>query len=199
MQTRLHLSLRTCDEWVRGVVKHAHPDYKGDKLEAVYGVQSMSLRSYWDGPSRSYFAVVRLADGAAKDAPDSHPFFDKQYEGVDEFVIPPGFVVVERRYFGQSQYITVHVPGEAPLLAEPSSEPLTDDEKLVLIATAGLKSSYAGISDYRAHSLKERGLSMARITAARESLKSKKLLNKAGAITPDGRNAIEGDARRWTF
>jgi hypothetical protein len=181
------------------VVKHAHPDYKGDKLEVVYGVKSMSLRSYWDGPSRSYFAVVRLADGAAKDAPDSHPFFDAKYEGVDDFVIPAGFVVVERRYFGQSQYITVHVPGEAPLLVAPSSEPLTDDEKLVLIATAALKSSYAGISDYRAKELQERGLSMARITAARESLKAKKLLNKAGAITPDGRNAIEGDARRWTF
>ena len=76
----------------------------------------MSLRSYWDGPSRSYFAVVRLADGAAQTAPDSHPFFDRQYEGVDEFVIPTGFVVVERRYFGQNQYITVHVPEEAPLL-----------------------------------------------------------------------------------
>lgn len=197
-QTRLHLSLRTCDEWVRGVVHTAHPDYKGDKLEVVYGVQSMSLRSYWDDGSRSYFAVVRLSDGASQTAPDSHPFFDKGYKGVDEFVIPAGFVVVERRYFGQSQYITVHVPGEAPLLAAPS-EPLTDDEKLVLIATAGLKSSYAGISDYRAKELRERGLSAARIEAARNSLKEKKLLNKAGAITPDGRNAIEGDARRWNF
>ena len=88
MQTRLHLSLRTCDEWVRGMVKHAHPDYRGDKLEVVYGVKQMSLRSYWDGPSRSYFAVVRLADGASQTAPDSHPFFNKRYEGVDEFVIP---------------------------------------------------------------------------------------------------------------
>ena len=40
---------------------------------------------------------------------------------------------------------------------------------------------------------------MARIKAARESLKAKKLLNKAGAITPDGRNAIEGDARTMEF
>ena len=38
MQTRLHLSLRTCDEWVRGVVRTAHPDYHGDKLTVVYGV-----------------------------------------------------------------------------------------------------------------------------------------------------------------
>lgn len=198
MLTRLHLSLRTCDEWVRSVVHAAHPDYKGDKLTVVYGVKRMSLRSYWDGGSRSYFAVARLADGAAKGAPDSHPFFDKQYEGVDEFVIPPGFVVVERRYFGQSQYVTVHVPEDAPLLAAPS-EPLTDDEKLTLIATAALKASYGGVSDCRAKALRERGLSMARIEAARESLKAKKLLNKAGAITPDGRNAIENEPGRWSF
>lgn len=199
MQTRLHLSLRTCDEWVRGVVGGAYPDYRGDKLTVVYGVKSMSLRSYWDEGNRSYFAVVRLADGAVKGAPDSHPFFDKQYNGVDEFVIPAGFVVVERRYAGANQYITVHVPEDAPLLAAPS-EPLTDDEKLVLIATAARKSSYAGISDYRADELKRRyHMSMARITAARESLKAKRLLNKAGAITPDGRNAIENEPGRWSF
>ena len=76
---------------------------------------------------------------------------------------------------------------------------IRDSEKLVLIATAALKASYGGVSDCRAKALQERGLSMARIEAARESLKAKKLLNKAGAITPDGRNAIESDPRRWTF
>ena len=110
-RTVLHLSLRTCDEWVRKLIHETLPDYRGDKLSVVYGVQSMSLRSYWqEGGNRSYFSVVRLSDGAAKGAPDSHPFFDKQYEGVDNFVIPAGFVVVEHRYAGIHQYVTVHFP-----------------------------------------------------------------------------------------
>jgi hypothetical protein len=87
----------------------------------------------------------------------------------------------------------VHPDNATKLLPAPQAE-LTAFEKIVLSATASYKSSYAGMDRYE----------MARRDCrngtpfptrddwalAKQTLINLGLLNKAGAITPAGRNAI---------
>lgn len=64
-------------------------------------------------------------------------------------------------------------------------------EKVVLCATRSYKSSYAGVSDYRyaeAHRMVK--ISKEEWERAKSELISKGLLNKAGAITSKGKNAV---------
>lgn len=76
-------------------------------------------------------------------------------------------------------------------LALPCHVELTVDEKIVLSATRSLKSSYNGLSNYRFHEASQTtGITQARWGAALGSLKARKLLNAAGAITDEGKNAI---------
>lgn len=65
---------------------------------------------------------------------------------------------------------------------------------MVLAATRGLKSSYAGIKNYRFHAAREStGITEPEWNQAKDACMAKGLLNRAGAISDDGRNAIE-----WT-
>lgn len=67
-------------------------------------------------------------------------------------------------------------------------------ESVVLAATRSLKSSYAGIKNYRFYEAHERtGITETEWDSAKAVCIQKGLLNRAGAITDDGRNAIE-----WT-
>jgi len=85
--------------------------------------------------------------------------------------------------------IYVHPSNLAKLLPKPAE--LTRHERTVLGYTARLKSSYGGISNYRFHEAHERtGITLAEWDAAKQSIIGKKLLNKRGAITTQGRNAL---------
>lgn len=183
----MHIDLRQVPE-ARNLLSIAFPDCRVQRAEVRHGVQKMSLRSYWDEGSRSYFEIVRLQDGKALRAPDSHPFFDN-VSGVDEFVIPPGFVVVERRYAFGKEFVTFHSPDSSALLAAPVQE-LSEDEALVVIAAVALKSGY------RDEALRKR-MSPARIEAARASCRERKLLNARNAVTVEGRNAVEKHPLRY--
>jgi len=70
------------------------------------------------------------------------------------------------------------------LLGAAPSEDLDSDEKVVLYCTRAMKSSYNGKSrrDYS-------GLTVDAWEAAKARLIGRGMLNKAGAITPAGRNA----------
>jgi len=65
---------------------------------------------------------------------------------------------------------------------------LSDHEKIVMIATRGLKSSYAGISNYRFHEAnKDTGISSDQWDAAKQNLIGKKYINARGALTTLGK------------
>lgn len=178
------------DDFVKRVVTAAFPQWRGRKVRVEYGVRSMSVRSYWDGGSKSTFAGVNLATLETMPAPSSHPVFDRA-EGVDDVRIPDGYAIVEHVIFrGKDLGMRIHVPGNAPAL--PPGLRLTTDELHVLEATAGYKSSYGGVRDYRAYKCAQNwGMTQARIDAARQSLCAKGLLNSRRAITAEGRNALE--------
>jgi hypothetical protein len=77
-------------------------------------------------------------------------------------------------------------------LALPPAGELLEDEKIVLAAIRSLKSSYAGIPNYRFHCVhKKTGITLERWNEVKESLTKKGYLNKAGAITPNGKNVLE--------
>jgi len=76
----------------------------------------------------------------------------------------------------------------------PQKPALTWAQSVVLAATRGLKSSYAGIPNYRRHAAqREVGITIEEWETAKAECISKGFLNRAGAITDDGRNVIE-----WT-
>ncbi len=179
---------------IDAVCKAAYPDYHGKKIAIVYTDNSLNMASYWSGGSRDYWTLVRLDTMQTVGIPQQSAF-DKQLGGVESFVLPPGIVAVKHCYFcGHDMGLTVYARTDGvKLLPSGDTTPLTSDERAVLSATRGMKSSYASVSDYRKLHLCENGLTSARVDIARATLREKKLLNAANAITVAGKNAIANE------
>ena len=109
------VELRTAPE-VKRLVLAAFPSYR--KLRASISVftGSVNVNSYWDGGSRSEFAIVDLATMQRKSLPTrTHPYFDVAARGmtnaeneivkvdhvgnVELKVLPEGFALVEAGTF----------------------------------------------------------------------------------------------------
>jgi len=117
--------------------------------------------------------------------------------GASECVpIPKNTLVVQHEHFqGHDMGLRVLVrPDEFDTLSLPIKEEVNENEHIVLLATSSLKSSYAGISDYRFHEAnRKHDISREDWNKAVASLQDKGLLNKAKAITTKGRNIVEGE------
>ena len=185
------------DQLVKSVCRKAFPEYTGRKVQIRYNVKSINLQSYWDGGSRSYFAIVRLQDNEILSVPENHPAFSP-INGIDNFTIPEGYVVVENRIFcGRDMGLKLHVSESAPLLESGDNPGLTKNEKIVLYATS-YKSSYAGISNYRYHEARRAtGINSVDYETVKISLINKGLLDKRGAITNSGRNIKDTFGYNW--
>lgn len=175
---------------VQEIARIAFPSYTGKKFKVSTFSGSMRLDSYWDGGSRTYYSIVNMKTKRAKQIPENgSPYSGKPYR-ISK--LPEGFAVVANSIFmGKDSGITVYVNPEniTKMLPAPDETPWT--EKVVLSATRSLKSSYAGIKDYRLReAIRETGITKDEWDKAKESLIQKGMLNKAGAITDKGRNAI---------
>lgn len=171
------------------ICKIAYPDYNGKKFRVSVVGHPFSVSSYWDGGSRNYFTFVNLSTMAVMPIPPQSAY-DPKIQGADAVSLVPGLVCVEHTYFcGKDAGCTVMVhPENAPKYL-PQKVELTEDERIVLDYTGALKPSYAGISNYRFHQAhREKGITIERWNAAKDMLITKRLLNKAGAITQEGRN-----------
>lgn len=195
------IHLKETDETARKIAGASFPDYTGKKFKLqVHDSGTMNLTSYWDGGSRDYFAVLRLEDMKCLPVPQNGTPFDPYGNGIEVPLPGPGFAVIEHSIFcGKDSGITIHVHSSnaAPLL--PKTEDITWAEKVVLSATRSLKSSYAGIKDYRfSEAQKDTGITRADWDTAKTALIEKRLLNAAGAVTVDGKNAI-GNTSLWNL
>lgn len=176
--------------------------YDGKKFRLVTTeTVDVTYNAYWSGGSKSTYTFINLGSMEFKQSPTMHPVFDTRYQGADNVTLIPGIVCVEHSYFcGKDMGLRFFVcPGGLdPRLLPAKVESLTLDEKIVLYATRSCKSSYNGIKDYRFYCAthQNNGITWDRWIAAKASLIERKLLNKAGAITVDGRNAI-GDILHW--
>lgn len=182
---------------IQGICNAAFPGYAGQKFK-LRTAESVDIRSSWDGGSRDYFVFVELSTLRATPQVPAQSAFDRPLAGHPEAtVLPDGIACVEHSIFcGKDMGLTIIVN---PSTMNPSFLPvqveLSRDERIVLAATAGLKSSYAGVKDYRfAESTRETGITRDRWDVAKSSCIGRKFLNAAGAITTEGRNAI-GDQR----
>lgn len=157
----------------------------------------MHLHSYWDGGSRNYWCAVRLTDGATSVVPENGTMFTPAIGECKEL---PADTVLVRYHAGNHEYCEVYVkPENLNRFMLPAAVQLSREEFIVLSATRSLKSSYAGIKNYRFHEANtETGIQPGEWEAAKAGLIVKGLLNKAGAITDAGRNAI-GNTQLYAF
>lgn len=178
------------DETVRKIAGATFPSYKGKKFRISTDVPS-KLESYWSEGSRDYFSFYELSTGKTFDVESNHPLFEAGNPR-DLKILPPGLVVVKHAICcGKDAGITIYAnAGDlTPLL--PSKTELTEHERTVLSYTKSYKSSYAGVSNYRFYEAhRNTGIKLEDWEKAKASLIDRKLLNKAGAITPDGRNSL---------
>jgi hypothetical protein len=175
---------------IQDIARATFPEYKGHKFQLAITDRPMNLASYWEGGSRSYYKVVNLATMQASAAVPAQSAFDKPIAGIEAVPIPEGGAIVEHCIFcGKDMGLRIHIgpSNAAPML--PAKVELTAHEKIVLNAT-GLKSSYAGIKDYRFYDAnRSTGITRTEYDAAKSSLQARGLLDKRGAITVTGSNA----------
>jgi len=183
--TTIYLDPKTMPEIAHKVARVAFPDYAGRKF-SMRVEPTICPQSYWDGGSRTLYRFVRLSDMAVLPVPTLHPAFDGR---LPEVPIPAGVVCVEHHTFRSKDMGLTFVVSQPELLPQATAE-TSLDVGIVLVYTAALKPSYAGKSNYRLYTANdETGITAERWEAAKAECIAAGLLNKAGAITPAGRNA----------
>ncbi len=167
------------------------PSYSGRKFEVRVFQGPQRLDSCWSGGSRDYWALINLATGKMGFVPENGTPFTDQIGELQS--LPLNCVLGCHTIFcGKDLGITLYVhPDNIKCYQIEALDTLTREEKIVLVATRCLKSSYAGISNYRFHEAHEdTGIILEDWNIAKASCQAKGLLNKAGAITESGRNAV---------
>jgi len=157
----------------------------------VHESGGMNLASYWDGGSRDTFMILQLSTMKALVVPQNGSGYDAFGFGIDLPLPAADFAVIESSMVrGENLGITIHIHASNATALLPKSESVSWAEQVVLIATRGLKSSYAGIKDYRfAQANEYLGITRNEWDFAKIALIERKLLNAAGALMVDGRNA----------
>ena len=183
------------DALVRSLVSRAFPAYTGNKFKLAVSDSPINCASYWDGGSRSYFVFANLATGETSSEVPAQSAFARPVAGLDAVSLPDGFVCLEHSIFcGKDSGITIHIRTSNAAKMLPAQVDLTRFENIVLAYTRCLKSSYAGVSNYRYHEAHaQTGITSEEWDATKASLIARGLLNKAGALTVAGRNAAKGD------
>lgn len=186
------------DATVDAICRAAFPNYRGRTVQLRQAESFTLSGTYWDGGTRSSYAAVTLSDvPRAKSLPHFNPpqFGGPRTDPVVE--LDPRSAIVEHVIFcGKDLGLRIYARPEALTPMLPESVELDQNEGFVLTATAHLKAHYAG-KDRFDNSHYERALKLPEMTredweAAKARLIGRKLLNKRGAITNDGRNAVEG-------
>lgn len=174
---------------VPAVLRRACGGYTGRKFKAVAATEVRFSDNAWSGGTKSDYLGLDLATGETFAPPRND--YGTPFTGREPTVqLEPGKAIVEHsRFCGKDTGITFHLHPDnlAKLLAAPDE--VTRDEKIVLVATRSLKSSYGGVKNYRfSEAAAYTGITAERWEAAKTALIGRKLLNAAGAITPAGRN-----------
>lgn len=180
------------DSTMKGIAAACH-GYKGNKYKVSTDIPR-NLNSFWDGGSKTSYAFYSLDRGDVLEVESNHPMFEAN-KPRELKELPKRFLLVAHSIFcGKDMGITIYANQAdlAPMLPKEEND-LTEDELIVLTFTQSFKSSYAGISNYRFHeAARVHKITAARWETAKAELIGKGLLNKAGAITANGRNAVQG-------
>jgi hypothetical protein len=144
----------------------------------------------WSDGYRDSYCVVRF-DGRTASIP-TEPFLQRSELHERDYPLRPGYAVV-RWSQGRYTHVTIIVhPDMVPRFLPNDDAELTRDHLIVLVATRSLKASYGGVKNFRfVEARRDTGITSERWERAKADLIDRKLLNKAGAITNAGRNALE--------
>jgi len=181
------------EDGIKDLANVAFPSYRGRKFKWTVAEEVEMPDTAWSGGSRSTYAGVNLTTRRSATLPNFNP---SEFGGPPTTpVVPvrPGMAIVEHSIFcGKDMGLTFYVhPSDAPRLLPPT-ENLHDNEKIVL-AFSRIKNTYGGQKNVRFLEARRRyGITLDRWNTARESLIAKKMLTKAGALTPEGRNQDTG-------
>lgn len=180
---------------VKAVAKAAFPDYNGKKFRVeVKESVDVTYNAYWSGGTKYTYNFIRLDNLQSFGAlPSQHPIFDKPIINGDSIPLTKGLVCVEHSYFcGKDMGIRIYVhPDNAPKFL-PAPVELSENEKIVLSYVSKYKNSYGGKTNLQFYYANiSNGISQENWNIAKNILIEKKLLNKAGSITNEGRNAIQ--------
>ncbi len=189
MRNTIHLDHK--DE-TTNIARRAFPGYTGRTFKLIVTDQTINTASYWSGGTRSYFVFVSLSDNRVSPEVPAQSAFDKPIPGATEVSIPDGFACVEHCLFcGKDHGLRIYIgPTNAAKLI-PETVDITEDEKTVLKYTINLKNSYGGETNIRfTQAARDTDISADNWELAKSTLISRKMLNKAGAVTVSGRNAI---------
>jgi hypothetical protein len=157
-------------------------------VEAIVTDRVHFYGTNWDEGNRRDYVIVRLAD-LKRHRIEEAPFMERSERHETTYQLPPGFVVVVH-VIGRYEHIEIHTAAANVTRLLPAPVTLTEDEEIVLVATRSLKASYGGVSNYRfSEARRYTDIDLHRWETAKSSLIAKKLLNRAGAITVEGRNA----------
>ena len=152
--------------------------------------------TYWNSGCRNSFVAVDLESMEKIDLPHFNPpnFGGPQEDPVIDLTTQSKQVcIVEHSQSGTHEYITFYFnPSNITGFFKPDSNSLSKNEKIVLYATRSLKSSYAGIKEYRFKEANSAtGITKLEWNDCVGDLIAKKYLRKNKSITPAGKNAIE--------
>lgn len=165
--------------------------YHGRKVKISDKVPT-SLDSYWDGGSRDTYCFYAILTGDVLQVESNHPMFepDKPRKLRE---LPEGILLIEHSIFcGKDLGITIYSKHNLNLLLPPAAKvEMTEDEKIVLELCCGRIPSAR-----RETAACYYGIGYERYEAALAGLKTKGLLNKAGAATAEGKT-LRATWNRW--
>ena len=180
--------LRRSDPTVDELIRAAFPGLTCQRAEAIVTESVRFYGTNWDEGNRRDYVIVRLVDRQTFRIEEA-PFMERSELHEKTYKLPPGFVVVVH-VIGRYEHVEIHTAADNVTRLLPAPTELTEDEEIVLVATRSLKASYGGVSNYRfVEAGRYTGIDLHRWETAKASLIAKKLLNKAGAIIVEGRNA----------
>ena len=144
----------------------------------------------WDSGYKREYTVVDLTTMRVVPVPNQpSPWHQTQLHS-DTHNINPGYAVVVWQWAGTRHWVEIwgHPQTVSGLITK--TPELSRDEMIVLCCTRSYKSSYGGIPQYRQYMAMGKGMSSIVWEETKQKLIERKLLNKAGALTIDGKNAI---------
>jgi hypothetical protein len=186
--TTLYLEPRA----VPDVFRRAFPHYSGRKFQ-VRTAESVTLHdNYWSGGTKSDYMGVNLASGEIHSPECSeygNPFV---HPDIPTVRLAPGLAIVEHsRFCGKDMGIVIHVHPDNLGKLLPAPTALSEPERIVLWATRSFKAGYGGDPENRYHEARrETSITRDDWTRGKAMAVEKGLLDKRGAITVAGRNAI---------
>jgi hypothetical protein len=171
----------------------AFPNYKG-KTFAVEVTEKVELcDDSWEGGSKTTYMGVNMVTYQAAPQPKEYgnPFTNPQ-GGVPTVSLLPNMAIVAHSIFcGKDMGLKAYIHPDNMTKLLPQTPELSEDEKVVLQSTRANKASYGGVKNFRfSEANRICGITLDRWNTSKETLIQKGMLNKIGAITIQGRNAI---------